>query len=123
MFMSIATRRLLKSSVTAKAPLFRAAQRSMSTLLVPLEQRPELPAELGSYELTTRELSDLEKSFKEFNASALEQLKEMNENKITNIIERGGVDNWITVSTSAIRLIFVGSRSLFSQENFRIRLI
>lgn len=123
MFMSIATRRLLKSSVTAKAPLFRAAQRSMSTLLVPLEQRPELPAELGSYELTTRELTDLEKSFKEFNASALEQLKEMNENKITNIIERGGVDNWITVSTSAIRLIFVGSRSLFSQENFRIRLI
>lgn len=121
--MSIATRRLLKSSVTAKAPLFRAAQRSMSTLLVPLEQRPELPAELGSYELTTRELTDLEKSFKEFNASALEQLKEMNENKITNIIERGGVDNWITVSTSAIRLIFVGSRSLFSQENFRIRLI
>lgn len=123
MFMSIATRRLLKSSVTANAPLFRAAQRSMSTLLVPLEQRPELPAELGSYELTTRELTDLEKSFKEFNASALEQLKEMNENKITNIIERGGVDNWITVSTSAIRLIFVGSRSLFSQENFRIRLI
>jgi pterin-4a-carbinolamine dehydratase len=35
------------------------------------------------------------------NNNAKEELKEMNENRITNIIERGGVDNWETASDLA----------------------
>eukprot|EP00349_Pseudokeronopsis_sp_Brazil_P003620 CAMPEP_0202956984 /NCGR_PEP_ID=MMETSP1396-20130829/1422_1 /ASSEMBLY_ACC=CAM_ASM_000872 /TAXON_ID= /ORGANISM="Pseudokeronopsis sp., Strain Brazil" /LENGTH=105 /DNA_ID=CAMNT_0049674233 /DNA_START=189 /DNA_END=506 /DNA_ORIENTATION=- len=35
------------------------------------------------------------------NVRAREELKEMNENRITNIIERGGVDNWVTASDLA----------------------
>lgn len=39
----------------------------------------------------------MQQSFKEFNARCAEELKEMNQNRITNIIERGGVEGWDTV--------------------------
>ena len=43
-------------------------------------------------------MTRLEQSFREYNANAGEELKEMNETRITNIIERGGIDDWNTVS-------------------------
>jgi len=44
--------------------------------------------------LTTAEFSHLEQGFTAFNKRAQEELKEMNENRITNIIDRGGIDGW-----------------------------
>lgn len=44
--------------------------------------------------------ADFEKTqleYKEFNVRCSEELKEMNQNRITNIIERGGVEGWETV--------------------------
>ncbi len=39
--------------------------------------------------------------FKEFNQRCSEELKEMNQNRITNIIERGGVEGWETAADLA----------------------
>ena len=63
-------------------------------LLVPLAQKVELPAELESYPLTEAEFAKLEERWGNENASAVEQLKEMNQNKITNIIDRKGIEGW-----------------------------
>lgn len=38
----------------------------------------------------------LERKWNAYNAGAKEELKEMNQNKITNIIDRGGIDDWET---------------------------
>lgn len=77
------------------------ASRNYSSLLVPLAPKNELPAELGNYELTNQEYESLLKEWEEMNNGAKEELKEMNQNRITNIIERGGVDNWETASDLA----------------------
>ena len=41
------------------------------------------------------------KECEEYNESAAEQLKEMNENKILNIIQRGGIEGWFTADNLA----------------------
>lgn len=46
------------------------------------------------------EIETAQKEFREFNAQCSLELKEMNSNRITNIIERGGVEGWETVSFS-----------------------
>lgn len=91
---SFVLRRLMRSK---QIQLVSAAQRNMSVLLVPLPQKEDLPYELRSQDLTEAELDQLQTSFKEFNARCSEELKEMNQNRITNIIERGGVEGWETV--------------------------
>jgi hypothetical protein len=48
-------------------------------------------------EISDAQLEKLQVSFREFNARCAEELKEMNQNRITNIIERGGVEGWETV--------------------------
>lgn len=78
------------------------AQRLMSTgpsqvLLVPLPEKETLPFEVRTTDLTDAELDKLQVSYKEFNARCADELKEMNQNRITNIIERGGVEGWETV--------------------------
>ena len=40
----------------------------------------------------------MQKEFDEFNIRCSDELKEMNQNRITNIIERDGVEGWETVS-------------------------
>ena len=74
------------------------ARRQMSVLLVPLEQKDQLPFEARHQDQTLAELEQFEVESREFNARCSEELKEMNQNLITNIIERGGVDGWDTVS-------------------------
>lgn len=70
-------------------------QRRAFSLLVPLAQKDtELPAEVGNYELTNAEFVALEERWEAENAVAAEQYKEMTENKIKNIIDRGGIDGW-----------------------------
>jgi len=73
----------------------------MSALLVPLAQRDQLPFELRTTEQTDAEIALLEKDFKAFNIRCSEELKEMNQNRITNIIERGGVEGWDTAADLA----------------------
>lgn len=65
---------------------------------MPLPEKELLPFEVRSTELTDAEMDKLNISYKEFNARCAEELKEMNQNRITNIIERGGVEGWETVS-------------------------
>ena len=89
-------RRLLRSRQSLVT-----AQRLMSTssnvLLVPLPEKEQLPFEMRNTDLSDAQLEKLQVSFKEFNARCAEELKEMNQNRITNIIERGGVEGWETV--------------------------
>lgn len=93
---SIMLRRLARSRQLAIVN-----QRSMSALLVPLRSKDTLPYELRSSDLTEAELETLQVSFREFNARCAEELKEMNQNRITNIVERGGVEGWETAEDLA----------------------
>lgn len=65
---------------------------------MPLAEKETLPFEMRSYDITHAEFEQLAAEYKEFNARCSEELKEMNQNRITNIIERGGVEGWDTVS-------------------------
>ncbi len=93
---SLLTRRLMRSQL-----LLSQSQRNMSALLVPLAQKETLPHELRSTQQTDAEIAVLEQEFKEFNIRCSEELKEMNQNRITNIIERGGVEGWETAADLA----------------------
>lgn len=95
------TRRLVRSKA-----LVVACQRAQSNLLVPITPDPtELPAELRDYPLTTQELKALQVEFETFNNQCAEELKEMNQNRITNIIERGGVEGWETVRNTSFNKV------------------
>jgi hypothetical protein len=88
------TRRLLRSKA-----VLTVSQRAFSNLLVPITPAiTDLPAELRDYPLTTQSMKELQESYTAFNNQCGEELKEMNQNRITNIIERGGVEGWETVS-------------------------
>jgi hypothetical protein len=69
-------------------------------LLVPIAEKEQLPFEVRNSDLTDAVLEKAQIEFKEFNARCAEELKEMNQNRITNIIERGGVEGWETVRTN-----------------------
>ncbi len=73
----------------------------MSALLVPLGEKDQLPFEARHQDETLAEFERFEVESREFNIRCSEELKEMNQNLITNIIERGGVDGWDTVSAEA----------------------
>jgi pterin-4a-carbinolamine dehydratase len=93
------------------------AQRSMAALLVPLAPKEHLPYELHTTEDTEVELAVLQKEFSEFNARCAEELKEMNQNRITNIIERGGVEGWDTAADLAhLQKSFTFSSTLQGQH-------
>ena len=52
---------------------------------------------MRSTDLSDADFEKKQIEYKEFNAKCSEELKEMNQNRITNIIERGGVEGWETV--------------------------
>jgi len=52
---------------------------------------------MRSTDLSEADFEKTQLEYKEFNARCSEELKEMNQNRITNIIERGGVEGWDTV--------------------------
>lgn len=60
-----------------------------------------MPYEMRTTDLTDAEMNALQVEFKEFNQRCADELKEMNQNRITNIIERGGVEGWDTASDLA----------------------
>jgi len=74
----------------------------MSSLLVPLEQQDKLlPFEMRSTDLSDADFEQTQLEYKEFNARCSEELKEMNQNRITNIVERGGIEGWETATDLA----------------------
>ena len=66
------------------------------SLLVPLQVKANLPAELQNSPLTDRYFNDLKAEYAKFNANCQVELQEMNQNVIYNIINRGGVNGWTT---------------------------
>ena len=94
---SIIARRLLRSR--QQAVILR--QFSSSVLLVPLKQQETMPYEMRSNDLSEAEFNQVQVEFKEFNQRCSEELKEMNQNRITNIIERCGVEGWETAADLA----------------------
>ena len=73
----------------------RQGQRAFSNLLVPIGQKAEVPAEMSSgFPLTTAYFNELNADFKQFNERCVDELKEMNQTRITNIIDRGGIEGW-----------------------------
>jgi hypothetical protein len=100
MFHSIIARRLFKTA--ARSPLLYSSQRTFSVLLAPLESKPELPSEVQTMDMTEAELDEVHAGYKEFNRQCAEELKEMNQNLISNIIEGGGIEGWETVSITLI---------------------
>ena len=46
------------------------------------------------FPLTTAYFNELNNEFKVFNERCVDELKEMNQTKITNIIDRGGIEGW-----------------------------
>ena len=97
---SVIARRLMRSRQVILAAVQQRAM-SSSVLLMPIESKETMPYELRNYDLTEAELETLQISFKEFNIRCAEELREMNQNRITNIIERGGVEGWETASDLA----------------------
>lgn len=81
-------RQLLKSS--------RPAQRSFSSLLVPIEQAASAApvAELQSTPLTDSHFEGLREVHAQYNAACADELQEMNRNVIDNIVSRGGDAGW-----------------------------
>lgn len=97
---SLIARRLMRSRQAAAKLVLANQSRMMSSssvLLVPLSEKEQMPFEVRNTELTEAEIETLQQGFREFNARCSEELKEMNQNRITNIIERGGVEGWETV--------------------------
>ncbi len=120
---SIIARRLLKSRTQAIVVL--AHKRMMSTssaLLVPLQEKEQLPFELRSTDLTDAEFDKIQTEYREFNVKCSDELKEMNQNRITNIIERGGVEGWDTVSFILILFQFIGCRPFLSSAQLHLQL-
>lgn len=71
-----------------------AMQRNFSTLLVPLVSKQSELAELKSTPLTDKYFSDLQASYAQFNDQCADELVEMNQNVISNIVNRGGDAGW-----------------------------
>jgi hypothetical protein len=95
MFNSVVVRRLL---VAQRGSIIAQNQRLFtSCLLVPLQAPTQLPSEAVDTPLTNAEFQELEVTYRDFNIRCGEELKEMHQNRITNIIDRGGINGWETV--------------------------
>ncbi|CDW84364.1 pterin-4-alpha-carbinolamine dehydratase [Stylonychia lemnae] len=101
MFTSVIQRRLVKQLLAKNPASFVQASRNFSALLVPITPHLSLPADVFNSPLTEQHYAQLQKEFEQFNLQCAEELKEMNQNRITNIIERGGVEGWDTAEDLA----------------------
>lgn len=88
---------LAKALVTRRLMLLKQPIRQFS-LLVPLERRTTAVAiaDQLNHPLSDQAFKDLQASYEEFNESCKAELQEMNQNIITDIIDRGGHDGWET---------------------------
>jgi hypothetical protein len=80
----------------AARPISRTCTKRQFSLLVPLQTKANLPAEIQNTPLTDRYFNDLKAQYATFNAACHVELQEMNQNLIYNIINRGGINGWTT---------------------------
>jgi len=75
--------------------------------LVPLQSKGEVPAEMQEgFPLTTAYFNELNSEFKAFNEKCVDEFKEMNQTRIQNIIDAGGIEGWDDSSNDAITKSF-----------------
>ncbi len=72
-----------------------------SALLVPLHRPEDMTEELTNLLESQRDYENTLAKYEDYNMQCVEDLREMNENRIQNIIERGGMEGWETVSCSS----------------------
>ena len=85
------------SKVLLKNVIKPRSMRAFSSghLLVPISVKEDLPAEMKEgFPLTNAYFNELEASFEVFNEQCKKELSEMHTNKISNIIDAGGIEGW-----------------------------
>jgi len=91
---------MLTRSLRFSKQIMPSAQRmfSSNTLLVPLQTKSHAPSEFDEgFPLTNHLFTVMEKEYEAYNEKCKNDLQSMNENKIDNLISRGGTDGWSTV--------------------------
>jgi len=81
--------------------LLQSAARAFSSTAVAVPSDSSVLEELQEGK-TQEFIQSYEKEFADFNALADSQLKEMNQTRITNIIERGGIEGWNVVMSPSL---------------------
>ena len=92
MFTTMAGRRNL---LLAAKPA-RAMRCFSSGLLVPLQTKVDMPAEIENNNISEYAHAQLQESYRQFNEQCKGELQEMNKNIIENIVARGGTEGWDT---------------------------
>lgn len=85
------------SKVLLKNVIKPTSMRAFSSghLLVPISVKEDVPAEMKEgFPLTKAYFNELEASFETFNEQCKKELSEMHTNKISNIIDAGGIEGW-----------------------------
>ena len=67
-----------------------------NTLLVPLQTKTVLPAEVEQCHISEYAHQQLQEKYAVFNEQCKAELQEMNKNIIENIVARGGTEGWDT---------------------------
>ena len=88
MFTSIAGKRVLLAKPTAAMRCFS------SGLLVPLQSKAAVPAEIENSHISDYAHAQLQEKYAAFNEQCKAEQKEMNNNIIENIANRGGTEGW-----------------------------
>lgn len=89
---------MLAKRIHAQA-LFGAQRGFSSALLMPVVERDtDLPFEAQQTPRSDAFWAEFYEHCDAYNALCLDQLKEINENKIANVVSRGGIEGWHTVS-------------------------
>lgn len=87
------------SSVFARRALLRpnmVVRNFSSSLLVPLQAKMDIPAELENRNISEYAYSQQLEKYAAFNEQCKSELQEMNKNIIENIVARGGTEGWET---------------------------
>ena len=95
---------------------------SSGHLLVPISVKEDLPAEMKEgFPLTNAYFNELEASFEVFNEQCKKELSEMHTNKISNIIDAGGIEGWENQDLEQLTKTF--EFDSFEQGNAFIQLV
>lgn len=86
---------LTRSGRLVQKLLLRNANRMNSSLLIPLQQKADVPAEIeAGFPRTKAWITQCEAEYTEFNNLCDQQYEDMISNKIENVKSRGGIDGW-----------------------------
>lgn len=86
---------LAKNTFKIAANLRHGRRMFSNVLLAPLHATPEVPAVMNEGFLVSKHYDRLlQEKYDAFNEKCKKDLQQMNENKIDNIISRGGTEGW-----------------------------